>query len=224
MRSSTSRGTYNIGMQFRKSILKQLQEMSCRLRTITVASFVSGLRKTLVKRLASIHPDRNIASEHVSSELLSLGLLQERYDYVITEYKIEEPGVVCVPYIKDRLMVRVHKSDTLAARAKVTFDDLSDGKLLVWIKSGFWANYIQTQFGEKVHLVFINDEKEYLNLLDAFSMRSFAPVTTMDECPASTDYRYITLEEEGTDVPFYLCCLQKNSRYIPLLLPEKKDG
>lgn len=205
-----------------KTIIQQLQEMSCRLRTVTVASYVSGLRKELVNRLRAIYPDRSITSEHLSSELLPLGLLQGRFDYVITEYAIEEPDVVCVPYVTDRLLTRLHKSDALAERSSVTLKDLQDSKLLVCTQSGFWATFIRKQLCERLQLVFVNDEQEYRDLLWAFGMRSFILETTVSNMDLQTEYRYVPLAEEGTQVTFYLCCLQKNAHHITKLLPRKK--
>lgn len=203
------------------AIVQQLQEMSRRLRTITVASFVTGLREQLVEHLMRLYPDRTIAAEHISTELLPLGLLQGRYDYVITEHPIEEPGVVCVPYVTERLMVRLHNTDALAQRKQLTFEDLRGSKLLVWMNGGFWAHFIEKQLGEKVRLVFVNDKREYRDLLNAFPMRSFALNTTADDWLVPADYCHVPLAEEGVEVTFYLCCLQKNVKTLQGLVHSK---
>lgn len=200
------------------TIIRQLQEMSWRLRTITVASYVSGLRKDLVERLSAMCPDRAITSEHVSSEMLPLGLLQGRFDYVISEYQIDEPGVICVPYKKDRLLVRLHKSDELADHTALSCNDLLDSKLLVWTMSGFWASYIRKHFGDRIQLVFVNEEREYQELLWAFHMRSFILETNISKHEIPSDCVYVPLIGEDTEVAFYLCCMEKNEHLLPKLL------
>lgn len=125
-----------------KTLIQKLQRMSWRARNVTVAASVSELRNELVDKLTWIYHDRSVTSEQLSSELLAPGLLSERFDYVITEYPIEEPGVVCVPYVTDRLMVSVHKSDPLAQRDFLTFNDLQDENLIVLDDGGFWVDFI----------------------------------------------------------------------------------
>lgn len=202
-----------------KAMVRQLQEMSRRLNAITVASYVSGLRKTLADRLSNMFPERAIISEHLSSELLPRGLLDGRFDYVITEHQIDEPDVICVPYITDRLMVRFPKDDVLASISPITLNDLKNSKLLVWTQSGFWASFIRKKF-ESRNLVFVSDEQEYYDLLQAFDMRSF----TLESSIAATDqgrYCCVPFAEEEMQVSFYLCCLKKNEAYLSSLIPRK---
>ena len=198
-------------------IIHHLQEMQRRLRTITVASYVSNLRKELTSKLSNMFPDRNIASEHIPSENLLLGLIEGRFDFVITEYKIDEPDLVCVPYVTDRLMVRVHSSDELASRKHLTIADLKGSKLLIWVNSGFWANFLRKEFSDSLHLIFVNDEQEYWDLVSSFTMRSFILETVLDKRPSSPEYRCIPLKEDGNLVTFYLCCAQKNAHLLPKL-------
>ena len=205
-----------------ESIVQQIRELDWRLHTITVASFVSGLRKDLVQRLSELYPDRNVASENLPSESLPLGLMQGRFDYVITEYRIEEPNVVCVPYVTDRLLVRLHSSDPLFDQDSVTLSDLEGSKMLVWMQSGFWAKYLRKKFSKQIQLVFVNNEQEYYDLLGAFAMRSFALETAVVNMDRRTQYRYVPLAEEGIEETFYLCCLQKNEDKIPLVLPQRR--
>lgn len=201
-----------------ETIIHQLQEMSWRFRTITVASYVSGLRRELVQRMSALYPDRTITSEHVSSEKLPLGLLQGRFDYVISEYPIDEPGIVCVSYMKDRLLIRLHKSDRLAGSPALTCDDLKSSKLLMWTMSGFWASYIRSHFGSRLQLVFVNEEREFHELLWAFHMPSFILESNISKHEVSSEFLYIPLKGEDTEVTFYLCCLEKNAQNLPKLL------
>lgn len=205
-----------------KTLIQKLQKMSWRARTVTVAASVSELRNELVNKLAAIYHDRNVTSEQLSSELLAPGLLSERFDYVITEYPIEEPDVVCVPYVTDSLMVSVHKTDRLAQSEYLMFNDLQDENLLVLDDRGFWADFIRRKFSERIPLVFVQGETEYLALIQAFHIRSFVLNTVALQRKKQTDFRYIPLVEDGTQVVFYLCCLQKNAAYIPKLL--ERDG
>lgn len=203
-----------------KAMVRQLQEMSRRLNAITVASYVSGLRKTLADRLSNMFPERAIISEHLSSELLPRGLLDGRFDYVITEHQIDEPGVVCVPYITDRLMIRLPKDDVLASISPITLNDLKNSKLLVWTQSGFWASFIRKKF-ESRNLVFVNDEQEYYDLLQAFDMRSFTLESSIATAGQQERYCCVPLAEEEMQVSFYLCCLNKNESHLSSLVPHK---
>lgn len=201
-----------------ETIIHQLQEMSWRCRTITVAAYVAGLRGDLVQRLSAMYPDRTITAEHVSSEKLPLGLLQGRFDYVISEYPIDEPGVVCIPYKKDSLLIRLHRTDALAGRASLSCEDLMNSKLLVWTMSGFWASYIRSHFGDRLQLVFVNEEREFHELLWAFHMPSFILKTNVSKHEMSSEFLYVPLKGEDTEVTFYLCCMEKNAQVLPKLL------
>ena len=205
-----------------KTLIQKLQRMSWRARNVTVAASVSELRNERVDKLTWIFHVRRVTSEQLSSELLAPGLLSERFDYVITEYPIEEPGVVCVPYVTDRLMVSVHKSDPLAQRDFLTFNDLQDENLIVLDDGGFWVDFIRREFSERMRLVFVQSEAEYLTLIQAFQLRSFISKTVVSQRKTPTDFRPIPLKEEGTEVMFYLCCLAKNDVYIPRLLERER--
>ena len=206
-----------------KAMVRQLQEMSRRLSAITVASYVSGLRKTLVDRLSNMYPEKSIVSEHLPSEMLPRGLLDGRFDFVITEYLIDEPGIICVPYLTDRLMVRLHRDDELGGKESVTLQELQDSKLLVWTQSGFWASFIRKKLSEKTRLVFVNDEQEYHDLLQAFDMRSFILESTITGADLKNNYNCVPLAEEGMQVNFFLCCPQKNESLLPALLPRRQN-
>lgn len=205
-----------------ESLIEYLREMQKRLQTITVASFVSGLRSDLVNQLSVMFPERSIVSEHVPSEQLLLGLIDGRFNYVITEYEIDEPDVVCVPYVTDRLMVRVHSSDRLFDRGFVSLDDLRSSALLVWEGSGFWASFIRKEFLNALQLIFINSEQEYWELVSHFPMRSFILETALEKHPPSPEYRCIPFEDDRIRVSFYLCCHQKNACSLPTLQYRRK--
>lgn len=202
------------------AMVRQLQEMSRRLNAITIASYVSGLCKTLADRLSTMFPERAVISEHLSSEALPRGLLDGRFDYVITEYPIDEPGVVCVPYITDRLMVRLPRTDALAGLSTITVNDLKNSKLLVWTQSGFWASFIRKKFDSR-NLVFVSDEQEYYNLLQAFDMRSFTLESSIAISNQQDRCCCVPFAEEEMQVSFYLCCLSKNETHLGSLIPHK---
>ncbi len=206
-------------IQAEKEIVIHLQEMFRRLNAITVASYVSGLRKMLVDRLSNLYPDKEIIAEHLSSALLPRGLLEGRFDYVITEYPIDEPDVQCVHYLTDRMLVRLPKDDPLADRESVTIHDLQGGKLLVWTQSGFWASHIRKKFSSN-QLVFVHDEQEYYDLIQAFDMRSFTLESVVANREQQERYRFVTLAEEDMRIVFYICCLQQNAHLLPSLLPR----
>lgn len=128
-------------------MVRQIQEKAWQMRTLTVASYIFNLRKDLVSRLSVLFPERNIISEQLSSEQLPLGLLQGRFDYIITEYEIDEPNVCCVPYVTDKLWIRLNKNDPLAHKRSIDINDLKNEKILLWAQSGFWASYIRKQYG-----------------------------------------------------------------------------
>lgn len=126
-------------------MVRQIQEKAWQMRTLTVASYIFNLRKDLISRLSVLFPERNIISEQLSSEQLPLGLLQGRFDYIITEYEIDEPNVCCVPYVTDKLWIRLNKNDPLAHKKRIDINDLKNEKILLWAQSGFWASYIRKQ-------------------------------------------------------------------------------
>lgn len=202
-----------------QEMILHLQEVFRRLNALTVASYVSGLRKILADCLSNLYPDKEIIMEHISSTQLARGLLEGRFDYVITEYPIDEPGVQCVHYLTDRLLVRLPKNDPLAERKSVTIQDLADSKLLVWTQSGFWASHIRKKFAAE-QLVFVHDEQEYYDLIHAFDMRSFTLDSVIANREQQDRYRFVPFDDAAMKVPFYICCLQQNAYLLPSLLPR----
>lgn len=192
--------------------------MSRRLSAITIGSYVSGLLEGLSDRLSSLYPQRTIITEQLPSEMLPRGLLDGHFDYVITEYPIDEPEITCVPYIADHLMIRLPLGDPLTDRDSITAHDISDGKLLVWTQCGFWASFIRRNFSSE-NLVFVSDQKEYHDLIHAFKMRSFT-LESVIHMQDHNQYCYVPLAEHNMQVTFYLCSLKQNEHVLPALLPK----
>ena len=202
-------------------MVRQIQEKAWQMRTLTVASYIFNLRKDLVSRLSVLFPDRNIISEQLSSEQLPLGLLQGRFDYIITEYEIDEPNVCCVPYVTDKLWIRLNKNDPLAQKKSIGINDLKNEKILLWAQSGFWASYIRKQYGKIVQLITVSGEQEYYDLIDAFDIRAFILDTTLSSASVRpSKYAYVPLADPAAQKTFYLCCQTKNERYIPQLVKK----
>lgn len=197
-------------------MVRQIQEKAWQMRTLTVASYIFNLRKDLVSRLSVLFPERNIISEQ-----LPLGLLQGRFDYIITEYEIDEPNVCCVPYVTDKLWIRLNKNDPLAHKRSIDINDLKNEKILLWAQSGFWASYIRKQYGQIVQLITVSGEQEYYDLIDAFDIRAFILDTTLSSAPDRQNrHIYVPLSDPAAQKTFYLCCQTKNERYIPQLIKK----
>ena len=202
-------------------MVRQIQEKAWQMRTLTVASYIFNLRKDLVSRLSVLFPERNIISEQLSSEQLPLGLLQGRFDYIITEYEIDEPNVCCVPYVTDKLWICLNKNDPLAHKRSIDINDLKNEKILLWAQSGFWASYIRKQYGQIVQLITVSGEQEYYDLIDAFDIRAFILDTTLSSAPNRQNrHIYVPLSDPAAQKTFYLCCQTKNERYIPQLVKK----
>lgn len=184
-------------------MVRQIQEKAWQMRTLTVASYIFNLRKDLVSRLSVLFPERNIISEQLSSEQLPLGLLQGRFDYIITEYEIDEPNVCCVPYVTDKLWIRLNKNDPLAHKKRIGINDLKNEKILLWAQSGFWASYIRKQYGKIVQLITVSGEQEYYDLIDAFDIRAFILDTTLSSAPVRpSKYAYVPLADPAAQKHF----------------------
>lgn len=197
-------------------MVRQIQEKAWQMRTLTVASYIFNLRKDLVSRLSVLFPERNIISEQ-----LPLGLLQGRFDYIITEYEIDEPNVCCVPYVTDKLWICLNKNDPLAHKRSIDINDLKNEKILLWAQSGFWASYIRKQYGQIVQLITVSGEQEYYDLIDAFDIRAFILDTTLSSAPNRQNrHIYVPLSDAAAQKTFYLCCQTKNERYIPQLVKK----
>ena len=202
-------------------MVRQIQEKAWQMRTLTVASYIFNLRKDLVNRLSVLFPERNIISEQLSSEQLPLGLFQGRFDYIITEYEIDEPNVCCVPYVTDKLWIHLNKNDPLAHKRSIDINDLKNKKILLWAQSGFWASYIRRQYGQIVQLITVSGEQEYYDLIDAFDIRAFILDTTLSSAPNRQNrHIYVPLSDPAAQKTFYLCCQTKNERYIPQLVKK----
>ena len=202
-------------------MVRQIQEKAWQMRTLTVASYIFNLRKDLISRLSVLFPERNIISEQLSSEQLPLGLLQGRFDYIITEYEIDEPNVCCVPYVTDKLWIRLNKNDPLAHKKRIDINDLKNEKILLWAQSGFWASYIRKQYGKIVQLITVSGEQEYYDLIDAFDIRAFILDTTLSSAPVRpSKYAYVPLADPAAQKTLYLCCQTRNERYIPQLVKK----
>ena len=202
-------------------MVRQIQEKAWQMRTLTVASYISNLRKDLVSRLSVSFPKETSSPSSFPANNCRWGFYRGDLTMSSPNMKSTSRTSAAFPTSPINSAIRLNKNDPLAHKKRIDINDLKNEKILLWAQSGFWASYIRKQYGQIIQLITVSGEQEYYDLIDAFDIRAFILDTTLSSAPVCpSKYAYVPLADPAAQKTFYLCCQTKNERYIPQLVKK----
>lgn len=206
-----------------KSILKEadsipsvLDAYEKSLRHITIASVspaaswgISYLYQKLYNQSADkvILTDRNHLKE---------GLLDYKYQMIITDSPVYEEGVISKELFSEQLYIAVSSDDPLAKKKEISFAELKERIFLMMPGTGIWEDICRTHIPD-VLFVFQEEVSGYTSVQKASDFISFRTNLTL---PHFTDENrvYVPITDTSACVTYYLSTLDQNEEKMHTLL------
>lgn len=175
----------------------------------------------LVSDLSPLLGDRRVSTEIKDTEELLRGLGCDAYKLIITNSPVAVEGVICRKYFTERLLLCLPAEHRLAAKKKVTFDDIDGITMLLYDGIGVWRGV-----RDKIpHTRFIvqNEFDDFSDLVRQSSLPSFA--TDVMYSPQTHGGRVVVpVEDEGAAQTFYICAKDDYKNFVRRALAAEGEN
>ena len=165
--------------------------------TISVGSCAPMPSQLLTKLLRSIYPDMTLSSEVKKTDVLTVGLFNDTYDFIILPQKPDNTsGLFIKTFSEEHLMFCPTDTHKFAHERSLHLYDINGENMIVMPNLGFWRDIID----EKM------PDSKFFEQTDR---------TAFEELIQASILPYFT-----TDIAFNDYKQPKNRVYIPLIDPE----
>lgn len=212
-----------VALDYAKRILDDCNEMTNYLQTleknrhtISIGSCAPAPMWDLAPKVSRAFPERTIQSEIKSVKELIKGLLNNQYQIIIINKKLDIPNIKCHEYCKEQLYITLPPTHPLAGKKTVSFNDLNGQSLLILSKIGFWFDICKKNMPDSMFLV--QKELSALNELRRSStLPSFATNLTSSMYD-NEDRVLIPFSDDEVNITFYLLYKEANEKYLKMLI------
>lgn len=206
-----------LALDYAKRILRSSKEMKEALRaherslhTISIGSCAPAPLWILTPAISQLFSGMAIQSEMNDFEELEEGLLNEKYQIIITTKEANQPGIICRKYCEEHLYVSLPPAHPLSERKSMALADLNGLSILILSKLGFWFDICKKEMPDSMFLV--QEELSALNELRRSSaLPTFATNLTRSEQPDEKRI-FVPVSDPSVNVTFYLHYLTDNKK------------
>ncbi|MCR5468547.1 MAG: LysR family transcriptional regulator [Lachnospiraceae bacterium] len=216
-----------LAVECAEDVLDRVAEMMGRmenykksLTTLSVGSCAPGPTFELIPRLTSLYPEMTISSVIQPENTLVEGLLNDNYRLIVLSKPCSEENVLCLPYVRESLMVSLPKKNPLAKRDKLYFSDLKGLNILSSTNLGIWQEIHDTKM-KGANFIVQPDRKTLHELIAASDLPNFVTNLSKQYVSYVPENRVaIPLDEPDASVQFYICALKKNKKIVTKVIDE----
>ncbi|MFS1664329.1 LysR family transcriptional regulator [Streptococcus sp. zg-JUN1979] len=151
---------------------------------------------------------------------LRKGLLDETYQFIVTDKTISQDNILSVPFFEEQLYLSVPKTHPLALKEKLTLEDLRHMTLLLRSDLGVWQNVVDSLSDTKC--IVQKDWKTYQDLIEASALPSFSTNITQAYLKDEKQSVHIPISDKEATKTFYVCVLSKHKAILEMIIPNKK--
>lgn len=204
-----------------KRILAEVETMTEQTRalerarhTILIGSCAPAPLWILLPELSRHYADKTISSELRDEDLLIDGLKAERYQLIILPYKIDDPEIVCCPYVTEQLYLSVTPDHHLASHKNgVYFREFDGENMFVMSEIGFW-NRIHSENLPHSRFLVQNERFDFKELSSASVLPHFSTNLSIKYSPTNSNRIHLPILDDAATASFHLVCLKKNNQMI----------
>ena len=208
-----------VALDYAKRILDSCSEMINYLQTleksrhtISIGSCAPAPMWNLADKISKKFPNQTIQSEIKPVEDLIKGLLNDKYQAIITNKKLDIPNVKYREYCHEQLYITLPSTHPLSNKKTVSFDDINGQSLLILSNIGFWfdickENMPDSMFLEQKELSALNELRKSSNL------PSFATNLT-SHMYDDKDRVLIPFSNKEVNITFYLLYKEENEKAV----------
>ena len=198
-----------LALEYARKIVNSSLEMKEHLQafdksnhTISIGSCAPAPIWNLTPEVSRLFPDMKIQSDMKSLDELVDGLVNNKYQIIITTDEINFPDIISRKYCEEHLYISLPPAHPLAGHKSLTLNDLNGQSILILSKIGFWYDICKEKMPDSLFLV--QEELSALNeLRKSSALPSFS--TDLTNNGSSHDHRIlIPLTDPEVNVTFYI--------------------
>lgn len=161
----------------------------------------------------------SVTCEVICNKELIEHLKNKHCDLVITRTEEQDEEIICLPYLTETLMLSVGKEDPLYEKDIIHYDDLKGITMLMYENNGFWSNHHNEHLPD-TKFIYQKDRSTFLQIKQASSLPCFTTNLSLKREGNDVNRKVIPIDEESTQVDFYLCMLKKDKKKYKTLIEE----
>lgn len=198
-----------LALEYARKIVNSSLEMKEHLQafdksnhTISIGSCAPAPIWNLTPEVSILFPDMKIQSDMKSLNELVDGLINNKYQIIITTDEMNLPDIISRKYCEEHLYISLPPAHPLAGHKSLTLNDLNGQSILILSKIGFWYDICKAKMPDSLFLV-----QEELSALDELRKSSALPsfATDLTNKSSSHDNRIlIPLTDPEVNVTFYI--------------------
>lgn len=198
-----------LALEYARKIVNSSLEMKEHLQafdksnhTISIGSCAPAPIWNLTPEVSRLFPDMKIQSDMKSLDELVDGLINNKYQIIITTDEMNLPDIISRKYCEEHLYISLPPAHPLAGHKSLTLNNLNGQSILILSKIGFWYDICKAKMPDSLFLV-----QEELSALDELRKSSALPsfATDLTNKSSSHDNRIlIPLTDPEVNVTFYI--------------------
>ena len=150
----------------------------------------------------------------LANSALKKGLLTGEFHLIVTDFPIDEKGIVTAAFFKEQLFLSIHPSHPLAAKEEIELTDLADLTMLIRSDLGIWQSLVETLTQTK--FIVQKDWETFEELIQASNLPCFSTNISQDFSENNQGRAHIPIRNSEATKTFYLSVLDKNKQLLSL--------
>ncbi|MGT2706667.1 LysR family transcriptional regulator [Streptococcus panodentis] len=210
-------------LSLQEEMLAAVRYQASHQKSLRIGSIAPGPLLLLEPQLAQIQPSLELMTDLLSDEEdLTGGLEQGRYDWIVTRQPYEHAGWICLPYLTERLSMRIPKQHPLAKKERLTFADLARQNILLLSELGFWTDLVKEQI-PTANFLYIDSRHAFSEIASMGTFPTFVSdlFTAKQE---AADSVILPLQEDLATARFYLLLKEDQLGKWEGLLRQVRSG
>ena len=134
------------------------------------------------------------------------GLLTGEFHLIVTDFPIDEKGIVTAAFFKEQLFLSIHPSHPLAAKEEIELTDLADLTMLIRSDLGIWQSLVETLTQTK--FIVQKDWETFEELIQASNLPCFSTNISQDFSENNQGRAHIPIRDPEATKTFYLYIIQ----------------
>ena len=152
---------------------------------------------------------------HPTEALLS-GLSEGRYQLIVVDRPVKEPGMLCREYLTERLFVSLPPAHPLARKEGLYLSDLAGQTMLLYSDLGVWERLRREKMGG-IRFIVQKDREAFSDLINASFLPSFSSDLMRTISPPPLDRVEVPVLDEEAAITFYVCAAGRDRSLLESL-------
>mgnify|MGYP003589672743 FL=1 len=168
----------------------------------------------LRNRLRESNQKSQLKIKQLANSELKKGLLTGEFHLIVTDFPIDEKGIVTTTFFKEQLFLSIHPSHPLSAKKEIELKDLADLTMLIRSDLGIWQSLVETL--TQTRFIVQKDWETFEELVQASNLPSFSTNISQDYSENAQGRVHIPIRDPEATKTFYLSVLEKNRQLLSL--------